>query len=689
MVRTRRRGCGATTKAEHRRDRAIGDAQSKARRTFWALGLIGITVLAYAPVLRYPFVNYDDPQYVTANPQVIAGLTWRGVGWALTAGRASNWHPVTWWSHMLDVELYGLNAGPHHSTNLLLHIASTLLLFGLLHRTTGMIGRSGFAAALFAVHPLHVESVAWVAERKDVLSTLFFMLTLSAYAAYTRQPRRDRYLAVLGLFTLGVMAKPMLVTLPFVLLLLDVWPLGRMPFPFDRTRLGALLYEKLWLFALALASALVTFLVQQRGGAVAELDAIPWSHRAANATVSYVTYISKALWPTGLAVLYPYRWSLSGWLVVTSGIVLVGCTAAAIRAARHYPYVLVGWLWYVGTLVPVIGLIQVGNQAMADRYTYLPLVGLFIVVAWAIPDLVERTRRRAALLWIAGGLTVLACALGTRAQVQHWRSSIALWSRALDVTTDNYLAHHNLGVALADEGRTTDAISHYEAALRIEPGFTNARKHLGFALLSEGKSDEAGREFREVLRVAPDAEAYFNLASALKQQGRRAEAIAEYTEALRIEPGYVEAHGNLGMMLAEEGRNAEAIEHCLEALRLRPGFAPAHTALGLAYSNQAKIDEALREFFEAARLMPDPQTLNNLGVILTKQGRNTEALAQFAEAVHLNPDYADGHRNLGLTLEEEGRVDEAVREFAEALRVNPDDQVARRMLDYLTKQIGR
>jgi tetratricopeptide (TPR) repeat protein len=560
------------------------------------VALIALNLIVYASVRNHDFVNYDDDDYVTANAIVLQGLTWHGVSWALTTGQAANWHPLTWLSHMLDVELYGLDPGPHHLTNLLFHIANTLLLFGLLNRMTRALGRSAFVAGLFAVHPLHVESVAWVAERKDVLSTLFWMLTLWAYVEYVRRPGLRRYGAVLLFFALGLLAKPILVTLPFVLLLLDFWPLGRTgmaPNPAGGWALAGdgwttvvrLVREKLPLLALAVASSIVTFVIHRRGGAVITLGAKPLNLRVANALISYVTYIGKMLWPAHLAVFYPYAQSLPvGW-VAGAFLVLMGISIAVIRAAPRRPYLLVGWLWYLGTLVPVIGLIQVGDQAMADRYTYIPLIGLFIVVAWGVPELLGRwpLRIRRIALPAAAGVVILACAIAARAQAQYWEDSTTLWTHALAVTSRNNIAHNNLGVSLAEQGKLDEAIAHYSEALRIKPDYANAHNNLGAALADRGKPDEAIAHYSEALRIRPDyADAHLNIGVSLAEQGKLDEAIAHFTEALRIKPDSAKAHNDLGVALASQGKLDEAIAHFTEALRIKPDYADAQKNLEFA-----------------------------------------------------------------------------------------------------------
>jgi len=631
--------------------------------------LIAANLIVYAPVLHHAFVNYDDDQYVTANAVVQRGLTWHGVSWAFRTGYAVNWHPLTWLSHMLDVQLYGLDPGPHHLTNLLFHTANTLLLFGLLHHMTGALGRSAFVAGLFAVHPLHVESVAWVAERKDVLSTLFWMLTLWAYVEYVRRPRVRRYWLVVLFFALGLMAKPMLVTLPFALLLLDFWPLGRVgvgPNPVGRWALSRdtwattlrLVWEKLPLLALSVVSSAVTFVVHhRRGGDVISLGLLPLKLRVANALVSYVAYVGKMLWPTRLAVFYPYPHSLPGWGIAGAFLGLMGISVAVMRASLRHPYLPVGWFWYLGTLVPVIGLIQVGDQAMADRYSYVPLIGLFIVVAWGVPDLLSRWHLRRIALPAAAGLVMMACAISARGQVQYWKDSTTLWMHALAVTTANNIADNNLGMVLAGEGKLDEAIPHYLEALRIKPDYADAHNNLGVALADEGKLDEA---------------------------------IVHYSAALRIKPDYSDAHNNLGAALADQGKVDQAIAQYTEALRITPDSAKAHNNLGVALASQGKFDDAIAQYIEALRINPDSADAhNNWAGVLIGQGELEEAIAQCAEALRINPGSADAHNNWGVALADEGKLDEAIAHFSEALRIEPNDTKARDNLSVTLARRGK
>jgi len=449
------------------------------------LFLVVLTLAVYRQVQNFDFVNFDDHMYITENRHVKEGLTLKSTIWAFTTIHAANWHPLTWLSHMLDCQFFGMNSGRHHLTNLFFHITNSLLLFFVFRKMTGSSWQSGFVAALFALHPLHVESVAWVSERKDVLSAFFWMLTMWSYVWYVEHPGINRYLLVLLFFILGLMAKPMLVTLPFVLLLLDFYPLSR--FQFQQSDDGnifqqrsiylRLVLEKLPLFVLAAISSAVTLYAQKRGGAVMSLDVIPIKVRIANALVSYIKYIEKMIYPSELAVLYPFQGMLPWWEITGAGLLLVSISFLAIRVIKQSPYYAVGWLWYIGTLVPVIGLVQIGRQSMADRYTYIPLIGLFIVIAWGVPEIVAQWRHRKILLTIFATVLLSILMTVTWKHLRHWGNSITLFEHTLEVTSNNYLAHNNLGVALDIQGRTQEAIDHYLKALRIKPDYVEAHNN--------------------------------------------------------------------------------------------------------------------------------------------------------------------------------------------------------------------
>jgi Flp pilus assembly protein TadD len=581
--------------------------------------LVVLTLATYSGVRHLQFVPLDDQGYVYENPHVTAGLTADGVRWAFTTGHLANWHPLTWLSHMLDVQLFGLDAGFHHLTSLAFHTLNTLLLFMFLARTTGAIGRSATVAALFAVHPLHVESVAWVAERKDVLSTFFWLLTMGAYVWYARAPGRWRYAAVVAGLALGLMSKPMLVTLPVVLLLIDVWPLGRLSLPGfgpEHAREGlrstravttlALIREKIPLVGVAVVSGVVTILVQARGGAVGSLDALPFGVRVANTFASYVQYLLKAIWPARLAAFYPHARSIPLWQWVGALAVLAAITWLAIRAARRRPAIFVGWCWFLVTLGPVIGILQVGTQSMADRYTYVPLIGVFVCVVWGVADGLARLPGRRVVLAVAAVAMIAACSAATRAQVEHWRDGWTLWTHALEVTSRNERAHAAVGAMLGNQGRTEEAIAHFRQALQIEPTLFAAQHDLGVALLGLGRFDEAAEHLSMAARVQPSsASAQYNLGVALAGQQKFDDAIARYLEALRLDPKSASTNWQLGSALMMVGRADEAIGRYQDAVRLRPEFEMARLHLGMALGAVGRLDEAAREFREVLRINPD------------------------------------------------------------------------------------
>jgi protein O-mannosyl-transferase len=584
--------------------------------------LIAATLGLFWPLGNHEFIEFDDDQYVYANPQVKAGLTLEGMVWAFTTTRAGYWHPLTWLSHMLDCEFYGVRAGRHHITNLLLHLANTLLLFLVLERMTGKLLASSFVAALFALHPLHVESVAWIAERKDVLSTFFWMLTLWTYVRYTERRTVNRYLVVLFSFSLGLLSKPMLVTLPCVMLLLDYWPLGRLQVGLPsghwsihdnslelhnpRSSTHRIILEKLPFFALAAVSSSVTFLSTQVEGVVGTLESYPLEVRAANALVTYLIYIGKMIWPHPLAALYPHPGMWPAWQVAGAGLLLAGISVLVVRGVRRYPYLGVGWFWYLGTLVPVIGLVQVGTQGMADRYTYIPLIGLFIMIAWGIPDLLARWRYRATVLAISAGLLLSIFMMVTRNQIHRWHDSVPLFEHTLNVTTGNFRIHDNLGSALIHRGKYEEAIAHYNEALRIKPDDLGAHYGLGNALIHQRKYDEAIVHYTEALRIKPgDAVAHYGLGVALGRQEKYQEAIDHFTEALRINPQDASNHYNQGNILARQGKYNEAIAHFAEALRIKPDYAEAHFSRGLAYLLMKDQASALEEYRKLMTINPD------------------------------------------------------------------------------------
>lgn len=595
-----------------------------------ALALAGLTLAVYWPVGQHGFVNYDDGDMIFGNPHVRAGLTWEGVRWSFTAADASAfWHPLAWISHMADVSLFGLDAGWHHRVGLLIHLLNALLLFAVFRRATGATWRSGVVAALFAVHPLHVESVAWASERKDVLSAFFLFLTWWCHVRFTQRPGIARYLPVLLSCCLALMSKPMAVTLPFSLLLLDYWPLGRMtgtgsvvegctpagpPVPLRR-----LLLEKAPLFVLSAAVVAVTLGIGIRhAGWMPSMEALPLYARIANALVAYATYVVKTVRPSPLAILYLHRaQAIPAWEAAGAALFLAAATWFAIRAGRRRPWLPFGWFLYLGMLVPVIGLVQAGLQGIADRYTYVPLVGLFVIVAWGAADLLEVPRMKSLRVpaLAAGGAALLLLAFAARSQVDCWRDSVTLYRHALEVAPGNWLVHANLG-------------------------------------------------------------------EALRREGRHGEAVAHFLEAIRLNPGAVFAYENMAISLCEQGQPEQADRWFLEAIRLAPGEAGFRDTYGIWLLAQRRIDEAESRFREALQLEPDnPHVSYRLAGILLGQGKADDAIVLYRRAVRLLPGFADAHNDLGAVLARRGRVEEAVPHFRETLRLKPGDALARRNLD--------
>jgi len=597
------RESGARQASSARKRRGPGN---NSRHDFWICVLLLFAALAvYGQVRTHEFIGYDDPQYVTENPHVRNGLTRDGMVWALTSFDGANWFPLTWLSHMLDCEFFGLDSGWHHLTSVWIHALSTLLLFGVLKRMTGAGWRSALVAFLFALHPLHVESVAWIAERKDVLSGLFWMLTLGAYDGYTARPGRARYAVTLVVFCLGLMAKPMLVTLPIVLMLLDCWPLKR----------GFRILEKLPFFAAAIAVSVVTYLAHQQGGAIASFELVPLGVRFENALVSYAVYVLKMFWPVDLAVFYPY--SLKSLLVpaVFAGIAVVTVTVLAVRALPRRPYLAVGWLWYVVTLAPVIGLVQAGAQARADRYTYVPMIGLALALVWGAAEVLQPWARVRVALAAA---VCSACLALTWFQVGYWRDEISLYQHAIVVTPDNYVARFNLASALEARGRPAEAVAQLRETVRARPRFVTAHAELGQLLAKQGQPEEALLELRAAVSLRPDdADAHFRLGSVLGTLGRNHDAAAEFSQTIRFQPENADAHFNLGIALAQEN----------------------------------KLEEAAGEFRATARLRPDDADARfNLGIALAKLGHTNDSIAQFSEAVRLRPDFGEARLALERAL---------------------------------------
>ncbi len=549
-------------------------------------------LIVYFQVRDFEFVDFDDFAYVVKNYSVRAGLSWESIQWAFQSTTAGNWHPLTMLSHMADVELYGMNAGGHHWNNVLLHLANSLLLFGVLRSMTGSVWRSGLAVGLFALHPLHVESVAWVSERKDVLSVFFLMLTLWSYTHYVRRFKIFWYILTFLFFTLGLMAKSMLVTLPFILLLLDFWPFKRI-FSGEKSHCGKIefntrvIWEKIPFLLLTLVFSVVTFAVQKQTGAVESLNAYPLHERTANAIVSYVLYLGKTVCPINLSVFYPRPPAWTWWQVFGSLLLLGLLTLASIRSAKKYPWLFVGWFWFVGTLVPVIGIIQVGIQGMADRYTYIPLIGIFIAFSWSIFEVFKRFQFPRVGLIIFSAILLVNLMLGSFLQTQHWRNTRTLFENAVSVDPGNYLAHTTLGSDLIRGGEIQKGLSHIQAALQLKPNYAKAHYEMGLFFFNAGKTDKAAHHFSRSMLLNPfDASSHNNLGVISALQGKTADALMHFQKAIEIQPQMIEAYNNLGSFWAKQGRYDDAIGHFEKVLEMAPDDQKA--AKNLAAALEAK-----------------------------------------------------------------------------------------------------
>lgn len=622
-------------------------------------------------MLLNQFVSYDDQLYVTGNFHVQRGLTLAGAKWAFTTTAGANWHPLTWLSHMLDYQLYRLAPWGHHFTNLLLHLANTLLVFAVLRRFTGALWRSWFVAALFAIHPMHVESVAWVAERKDVLSTCFALLTLWAYAQHAggTQSRWFHFMA-LFFFAGGLLCKPMLVTLPFVLLLLDYWPLNRLT---GKNRQSTI-REKAPFFALAALSCVITYLAQQSGNAITATADLPIANRLENVLVAYGWYLLKFLFPVDLAVIYPYETHWPAGTVILCGAVLAAITLAAVLVRHRHPWLLVGWLWFGGTLVPVIGLVQVGSQGMADRYSYLPYLGLFIILSWAGAAWKERSRWPKSAAALAMATPLLICSILTWRQIGYWKNSQSLFQHAVAVTQNNFIALANLADNELSLGHVQAAIDLDRQAIGFKSSFAPAYGQLGMALCKAGQPGEGIAKLKQALQMDPKlSQTHADLADILAQTGADDAAIPEYQEAVRLDPDNLEALNHLGVALENAGRTDEAVVTLEKAISCYPAYVDAHNNLGLAFEQQRKLAEAASEYGEAVRLAPKfAKGHFNLGMILNQEGRLDDAIAELRQGLLLDSTVPQAHNELGLLLAGRGRAREAMVEFQTALQLKPD-----------------
>ena len=614
------------------------------------LFLAMITWAVFGQTLKYDFVNYDDNSYVYENDEIKGGLTVHGIAWAFTHIHSGNWHPLTSIAHMVDCQLFGLKPSGHHFTNVALHTTSVILLFLVLRRMTGSLWRSAFVAAIFAVHPLRAESVAWVSERKDVLSGVFFMLTLAAYIHYARRSLSlFRYLLVFFLFALGLMAKPMLVTLPLLLLLVDFWPLRRfeqIPSRQDGAtwwhRLSVrqrFVIEKIPLLVLSALSSVATIAAQKQ--ALHSSEGWPLSWRINNAFVSFFTYVRQMVWPVHLAVFYPHpKGELSLGVVALAVATLVAISVVAFMLRRKSPYILVGWGWFLVMLLPVIGVIQVGWQGHADRYTYLPHIGLYLLVTWTVSDWSASRPKRRAVVGTMAAVAIVFLAWLAWLQASYWRDSESLWTHALAVTSGNDVAHSGLGVVLLRRGEVDAAIAHDREALALRPGNADARANLANALLKKGLTEEA---------------------------------IAQYQEALKVLPNESILHGNLGNAFLQAGQAAQAVEQYREFLKSQPGHPEIRYSLAVALLRQEETDEAIAQFREAVKLKPDyGEAYNDLAIALLKKGAMADAIATWEKALSLQPDNAEVHNNLAVALIQKGEVREAIVHWKKTLQLQPD-----------------
>jgi tetratricopeptide (TPR) repeat protein len=657
-------------------------------------GLVLATLVAYEPVRKSDFVDYDDDAYVTKNPQVNSGITRESLVFFFTNSHGGMWHPLTSWSFMLGCQLFGLNPFWHHLTSLLFHIVNALLLFWVLKRMTGALWPSVFVVAAFALHPLNVESVAWVSERKTVLSCFFRLSTIAVYIRYSERPAIGRYLLVFLVYGLCIMTKPVVVTLPFVLLLLDYWPLHRFHWGFQngaedlpqhepvgvscqKLSVWRLVGEKVPLFILAGILSVITFVAQQRVGSVVPTEHWPLNLRIANALVSYISYIGKMIYPSRLAVLYPLP--LGGprlWQTIVSLLILAAVSAAVIYTARQRRYLIVGWLWYLGTLVPVIGLVQSGAQAMADRYFYLPGVGIFIMLSWFAAELSAKWRLSKIEVGMPVGLVFAILIFCTRMQVRHWRNNFTLFGHAAAVTKNNYIMRTYYGWAFLDDGQPEKALRHFREVLRVRPRYSEAREYMGMAFLDigkdlalEGKSDQAIEYFTGAIKTDPNnAESHNNLGAELVKVNRIDEAVEEFHEALRLEPKHHQVHNNLAVVYFKQGETDKAIAHWTEALRLKPDWTEVRKNLIRLAQRKKRREEAIAQYIQMLQRNPDdPNVHDKLARVFYRQGKIEQAIKHWTKAIGLKLDWAEVHNNLAWVLAT--IEDEKLRNPAEAIRL--------------------
>jgi len=635
------------------------------------ISIVVATLVAYESMRHNGFVSYDDPRYITENPDIKAPITWQSLGRTFTQPHYAMWHPLTTIVNMVNYQFYRLNPLGHHLTSLLLHIVSAILLFKILSDMTGAIWTSAFIAAVFALHPVQVESVAWAAELKTVLSGLLWMLTIAAYIRYTKQPSAGRYILLLLVFGLCIMTKPTVVTLPFVLLLLNYWPL-------NRTNWKRLIIEKIPLFALSAILSVITFFAQAQGGAIMALENMPLDYRIANMFVSYIRYIGKTIWPSRLAVFYPpLPTNFLKTIEAACALLFILITAFCIYIGRRRKYTATGWLWYIGTLVPTIGVVQAGAQAMANRYMYIPMLGLLIIIAWTVKDFIANRPRLKIMPAILASVVLLSAIIVTRMQVKHWQNSMTLFEYTLKVSENNAAAENSYGCALLEAGRIDEAALHLSRAVRIGQIFANARYNLGQVLLKQRRPNEAIACFNELLRCEPNsARAYYHLAAASSMQKKYDDAIKYLDKVLMLNPQYPDVHKRMGATLLIMGRAEEAVSHFNEALRTNPNDVEVHVSLGTAYMQLGKYEPTIRNWTKAVELKPDTaDVLNNLAWLLATVNdasvRDADKAVKFALRAcelteHKNPVILD---TLAAAYAAAGRFNDAIATAEQAINI--------------------
>ena len=635
--------------------------------------LILSTLLVFWQVRNFDFVNYDDKVYVSENPHVLNGLNRSGIVWAFTRSYLGYWQPLTWLSLMANTQLFGPGPGWFHLVNVFLHLANTLLLFAVLRKMTAAIWPSAFVAALFALHPMHVESVAWISERKDVLSTLFWFLTMFAYVRYVEKPSIGRYITAIIFFALGLMSKPMLVTLPFVLLLLDYWPLSRVL----NSKFSILnsIVEKVPFFILAAVSGVVTFLTQKAGSIIYDTATIPLTDRAGNAFLSYARYMGKLFVPRNLAVFYPFdAGSFVFWQVMMSILLLIVISVLVVYFGRYKKYLPVGWFWFIGTLFPVIGFVMFTESSYADRFTYIPYIGLFIMLAWGLPELLSGWPYRKIVLGVAASMTLTALGVLAYRQVGVWNNSITLFSHALEVTQNNAVVHNYLGNSYFDFKRYQDAMKSCKQAVDLMPDYAEAHYNLGNAYSKLGRYQDAARAYKQAVKIKPDyVEAYNNLAVAYVNLGRLQDAVESCRQAVKIRPDFADAYNNLGNACLSIGRWQDAIENYKQAIRIKPNWAEAHYNLGAAYSKIGSFQDALEAYKRAIRINPAlAEAHNSLGAACIDLGRYQESIEHLKQAIGIEPNYTDAYYNLGVAFNKLGRWPDAIDAFKQVITARQD-----------------